>query len=46
LDDVPGGRRVVRGEGDLAACLDHVENNWTDALPKSLRERLASGQGF
>jgi uncharacterized protein YbdZ (MbtH family) len=46
LDDVPAGRRVVRGEVDLAACLDHIENNWTDALPKSLRERVAAGPAF
>ncbi len=38
LDDVPAGRRVMRGEVDLGAS-HHIENNWTDALPKSLRER-------
>ena len=46
LADVPAGRRVVHGEADLAACLDHIENNWTDAMPKSLRERVAAGRAF
>jgi uncharacterized protein YbdZ (MbtH family) len=45
-DDVPAGRRVVRGGVDVAACLDRIENNWTDALPKSLRERVAAGRAF
>jgi uncharacterized protein YbdZ (MbtH family) len=46
LDDVPAGGRVLRGQVDLAAWLDHIENNWTDALPKSLRERVAAGRAF
>ena len=46
VEDVPAGWRVVRGLVDLAACLDHIENNWTDALPKSLRERVAAGRAF
>ncbi|MGB7165180.1 MAG: MbtH family protein, partial [Mycobacterium sp.] len=28
-----------------AACLDYIEQNWTDIRPKSLRERLAQGRG-
>src|SRR5579875_532902 len=43
--DVPAGWRVVFGEADRAACLEYVEQNWTDIRPKSLRERLAGGQG-
>ena len=39
--DVPAGWRVVYGEADRAACLDYIEQNWTDIRPKSLRERLA-----
>jgi len=35
----------VYGEGERAACLDYIEQNWTDIRPKSLRERLATGQG-
>jgi MbtH protein len=38
--DVPAGWRVVYGEADRAACLDHIEQNWPAILPKSLRERL------
>jgi MbtH protein len=45
-DDIPAGGRVVRGEVDLAACLDHIETNWTDAQATSLRERVAAGQAF
>jgi uncharacterized protein YbdZ (MbtH family) len=44
--DVTAGWLVVRGEVDLAACLDHIENNWTDAQPTSLRERVAPGRAF
>ncbi len=43
--DVPAGWRVVYGEADRAACLDYIEQNWTDIRPKSLRERLSAGQG-
>jgi len=31
---------VVYGEADRAACLDYIEQNWTDIRPRSLRERL------
>ena len=40
--DVPAGWQVVYGEADRAACLDYIEQNWTDIRPKSLRERLAA----
>jgi uncharacterized protein YbdZ (MbtH family) len=43
--DVPAGWRVVFGEADRAACLDYIEQNWTDIRPKSLRDRLAEGRG-
>jgi uncharacterized protein YbdZ (MbtH family) len=36
---------VVYGEGDRAACVDYIEQNWADIRPKSLRDRLATGQG-
>ena len=42
--DVPAGCRVVYGEADRAACLDYIEQNWTDIRPKSLFERLAAGR--
>jgi uncharacterized protein YbdZ (MbtH family) len=41
LADVPAGWRVVYGDADRAACLDYVEQNWTDIRPKGLRERVA-----
>jgi uncharacterized protein YbdZ (MbtH family) len=41
--DVPAGWRVVDGEADRAACLDYIEQNWTDIRPRSLRERLEGG---
>ena len=44
--DVPAGWRVVYGEADRAACLDYIEQNWTDIGPKSLRERLAGAGEF
>jgi uncharacterized protein YbdZ (MbtH family) len=43
--DVPAGWRVVHGEADRGACLEYIGKNWTDIRPKSLRERLAAGQG-
>ena len=39
--DVPAGWRVVYGESNRAACLDYIDQNWTDIRPRSLRERLA-----
>ncbi|MET0701160.1 MAG: MbtH family protein [Mycobacterium sp.] len=42
---VPGGWTVVfgaDGETSRQACLDYVEQNWTDMRPKSLRERMAA----
>lgn len=42
--EVPAGWRVVFGEAGRAECLDHIEQNWTDIRPKSLRERLAASR--
>jgi uncharacterized protein YbdZ (MbtH family) len=39
--DIPPGWRVEFGEATRAACLDHVEQNWPDIRPKSLRDSLA-----
>jgi uncharacterized protein YbdZ (MbtH family) len=41
--DVPAGWRVAYGEAERAACLEFIEQNWTDIRPKSLRDRLAQG---
>jgi uncharacterized protein YbdZ (MbtH family) len=41
--DVPDGWRVVYGEASRAACLEFVDETWTDVRPKSLRDALARG---
>jgi MbtH protein len=38
--DVPGGWTVAHDTDTRAACLEHVENNWTDMRPKSLLRPL------
>ncbi|CAM4472995.1 MbtH-like protein [Mycobacterium basiliense] len=38
--DIPAGWRVVFGEAARSACLDFIDEHWTDIRPKSLRERL------
>ena len=43
--DIPAGWRTVFGEASRAACLEYIEQNWTDIRPKSLRERLAQEAG-
>jgi uncharacterized protein YbdZ (MbtH family) len=44
--DLPAGWRVVYGEAGRAECLHHIDENWTDIRPKSLREKLARGQAL
>ncbi|MCP2339293.1 MbtH family protein [Actinomadura rupiterrae] len=39
---VPDGWRVAYGGADRAACLEHIERNWTDMRPRSLREAMAA----
>ncbi|UYQ64830.1 MbtH family protein [Streptomyces peucetius] len=34
--EVPAGWTVVYGEDSRQACLDHINENWTDMRPKSL----------
>jgi uncharacterized protein YbdZ (MbtH family) len=34
--DVPAGWNVVHGPTVRAACLEHIERNWTDMRPRSL----------
>ncbi|ATW50981.1 MbtH family protein [Streptomyces xantholiticus] len=34
--EVPAGWTVVHGEDSRQACLDHINENWTDMRPKSL----------
>ncbi|MFB8246262.1 MbtH family protein [Streptomyces sp. NPDC001046] len=40
--EVPAGWRVVFGEAARSACLEYVEQNWTDLRPRSLREAMAA----
>ena len=37
---VPAGWRTVFGPGPREAALAHVEENWSDLRPRSLREAL------
>lgn len=44
--EVPAGWSVALAETDRAACLEYINENWTDMRPKSLVEAMAaSGQG-
>ncbi|WP_406280436.1 MbtH family protein [Embleya sp. NBC_00896] len=38
--DVPAGWTVVHPEDTHAACLDYIEQNWTDMRPRSLAEAM------
>ncbi|MET9979704.1 MbtH family protein [Streptomyces microflavus] len=40
--EVPAGWTVVHPEDTRQACLDYVEENWTDLRPKSLTESMAA----
>ena len=40
--DIPAGWRRVYGEADRAACLEYIDEHWTDIRPRSLRDRLAA----
>jgi MbtH protein len=38
--DVPGGWKIIFGEDARQACLDFIEESWTDMRPKSLIEAM------
>jgi MbtH protein len=38
--DVPAGWKVVFGEDSRPACMEYIEQNWTDLRPKSLVEEM------
>lgn len=38
--EVPAGWTVVHPEDNRQACLDYVNENWTDMRPKSLIESM------
>lgn len=45
--EVPQGWRVVFGEDGQTtrqACLDYVEQHWTDLRPRSLRESMTAAR--
>ncbi len=39
--DVPAGWRVVHGADTRPACLDYIEEHWTDLRPRSARQDTA-----
>ncbi|MDX3328677.1 MbtH protein [Streptomyces sp. LamerLS-316] len=41
--EVPGGWTVAHQEDTRQACLDYVEQNWTDLRPRSLVRSMAAG---
>lgn len=42
---IPKGWGVVYSEQSRAACLEYIEENWTDMRPRSLQEFMANQQG-
>lgn len=42
--EIPGGWTVAFGEDSRAACLNFVEENWTDMRPKSLIKAMEEDQ--
>jgi MbtH protein len=38
--DVPDGWKVIFGEDKRKACLDFIEENWTDMRPNSLIRQM------
>ncbi|MEU3207451.1 MbtH family protein [Streptomyces cyaneofuscatus] len=43
--EVPAGWTVAHPEDTRQACLDYVEQNWTDLRPRSLVESSAADPG-
>lgn len=39
--EVPAGWTIVHASDTRAACLDYINQNWTDMRPKSLVESMA-----
>ncbi|GAB3274697.1 MbtH family protein [Kineosporia babensis] len=37
--EVPAGWNIEHGPAQRAACLEHIENHWTDLRPRSLQDR-------
>jgi len=43
--DVPTGWRIAKGPDHRAACLAHIEEEWTDMRPRSLAVTMAEDDG-
>jgi uncharacterized protein YbdZ (MbtH family) len=43
---IPAAWRAVYGEADRPACLQYIEQTWTDIRPASLRRRAAESRDF
>ena len=43
--EIPAGWKEVGVKGPKQACLDHIEEVWTDIRPKSLRDWLGAQDG-
>ncbi|MCX4807337.1 MbtH family protein [Streptomyces sp. NPDC058682] len=41
--EVPAGWTVVHGEDGRQACVDYINENWTDMRPKSLADAMDAG---
>ncbi|WP_181777355.1 MbtH family protein [Amycolatopsis pittospori] len=39
--EVPSGWEIAHGEDDRRACLEFIEENWTDLRPRRLVEEMA-----
>ncbi|MFH8568025.1 MbtH family protein [Streptomyces sp. NPDC017993] len=39
--EVPAGWDVAHAEDSRQACLDHIEEHWTDMRPRSLVRQMA-----
>lgn len=42
--EVPAGWTIAHGATDRQACLDYVNEHWTDMRPKSLIEAMRQAQ--
>jgi MbtH protein len=42
--EVPAGWEVVLGPDERAACLDYINEHWTDMRPKSLVAAMSAAQ--
>ena len=40
--DVPQGWTIAKKSDSRAACLDYINQNWTDMRPNSLIERMSA----